>query len=405
MAINPLIPLQAKYTPTKVPNMLEQRARGQEVQLNQMKLQQGQQDQQEKNALRQIISQPGFDPYNQETQQAMRQAAPSHAHGVIAKYGEFQKANDDAQKAKRNRAIGEIVNFDTPQQARDSLSGYVTKGELSQEQADNMASQIPNDPALFKIWQVQKLRGMLSSKDQLGDRRKQGDQRLQWAKHAQTVRSDNADRAATEANRARPIAMQKDMYERAAYESNISVGELVKREDYYPKVSGGLEQAEDEIDSTVEAIDTLIKNPNLGEIAGFSQGRWDWFATSDGGRAALSQYNMIAAKGTLRALQSLKAMSPRGSSGLGATSDNEMNTLTQSQASIDRKQGKKYLIEGLTDYRDNLKASKERLKNVFNETYQYRNSEAYRNKGGAGGNPSGDIDYNDPGWIKIRTTK
>jgi hypothetical protein len=170
----------------------------------------------------------------------------------------------------------------------------------------------------------------------------------------------------------------------------------VKREDYYPKVSGGLEQAEDEIDSTVEAIDTLIKNPNLGEIAGFSQGRVDWLTTSDGGQAALSQYNMIAAKGTLRALQSLKAMSPRGSSGLGATSDNEMNTLTQSQASIDRKQGKKYLIEGLTDYRDNLKASKERLKNVFNETYQYRNSEAYLNKR-AGGNPSGviDIDYND----------
>jgi hypothetical protein len=178
MAIDPSIPLQAKYTPIKFPNMLEKRARGQEVQLNQMQLQQGQQDQQEKNALRQIISQPGFDPYNQGTQQAMMQAAPSHAPGVLAKFGEFQKANADAQKAKRNRAIGEIVNFDTPQQALDSLSGYVGKG-LSQEQADNMASQIPNDMAGFKNWQVQKLRGMLQPKDQLTDRRNQEELQLQ----------------------------------------------------------------------------------------------------------------------------------------------------------------------------------------------------------------------------------
>jgi len=188
MAIDPTIPLQAKYTPIKFPNMLEQRARGQEVQLNQMQLQQGQQDQQEKNALRKIISQPGFDPHNQGTQQAMREAAPGRAPGVIAQLGEIQTANADAQKAKRNSAIVEIANFDTPQQALDSLSGYVGKG-LSQEQADNMASQIPNDQAGFKNWQVKTLRGMLSPKDQLGDRREQEELQLQREQHAQDMRS------------------------------------------------------------------------------------------------------------------------------------------------------------------------------------------------------------------------
>jgi len=390
MAIDPTIPLQAKYTPVKFPNMLDQRARGQEVQLNQMKLQQGQQDQQEKNALRKIISQPGFDPDNQGTQQAMMQAAPSHAPGVLAKLGEIQTANADAQKAKRNRAIGEIVNFDTPQQALDSLSGYVGKG-LSQEQADNMASQIPNDMAGFKNWQVQTLRGMLSPKDQLGDRREQEELQLQREQQAQDMRSAKAAKAD-------PVAMQREMYERAAYESDISYGELVKREDYYPKVSGALEHAEDEIDSTVAAIDKLIKSGGIGEIVGHAQGRWDWLAFSDQGRAALSLYNMITAKGTLRALQSLKAASPTGASGLGSTSDGEMNTLTKSQGSLDRKQGEKDFIEGLNDYKAALIASKTRLKTVFDETYQYRNSEAYLNKGGAGGaggNRSGYTDYND----------
>ena len=389
MAIDPTIPLQAKYTPVKFPNVLEQRARGQEVQLNQMNLQQGQQDQQEKNALRQIISQPGFDPYNQGTQQAMMQAAPGRAPEVIAKYGEFQKANADAQKAKTNRALVEIANFDTPQQALDSLSGYVGKG-LSQEQADNMASQIPNDMAGFKNWQVQKLRGMLQPKDQLTDRRNQEELQLQREQQAQDMRSAKAAKAD-------PVAMQREMYERAAYESNISVGELVKREDYYPKVSGALEHAGDEIDSTVAAIDKLIKSGGIGEIVGHAQGRWDWLAFSDQGRAALSLYNMITAKGTLRALQSLKAASPTGASGLGSTSDGEMNTLTKSQGSLDRIQGEKDFIEGLNDYKAALIASKTRLKTVFDETYQYRNSEAYLNKGGAGGNPSGDIDidYND----------
>ncbi len=69
-----------------------------------------------------------------------------------------------------------------------------------------------------------------------------------------------------------------------------------------------------------------------------------------------------------------------------------MNTLTKSQGSLDRIQGEKDFIEGLNDYKAALMASKTRLKTVFDETYQYRNSEAYLNKGGAGGNPSGDID-------------
>ena len=279
---------QAKYTPIKFPNMLEQRARGQEVQLNQMNLQQGQQDQQEKNALRQIISRPGFDPYNQRTQQAMMEAAPGRAPGVIAQLGEIQTANADAQKAKRNRAIVEIANFDTPQQALDSLSGYVGKG-LSQEQADNMASQIPNDQAGFKNWQVKTLRGMLSPKDQLGDRREQEELQLQREQQAQDMRSAKAAKAD-------PVAMQREMYERAAYESNISVGELVKREDAFTKVNGALDHAQTEIDATVTAIDNLIASPGLGEIAGYAEGGTDALATSAEGQAALSLYNMVKAQ-------------------------------------------------------------------------------------------------------------
>jgi len=389
MAIDPTIPLQAKYTPVKFPNMLDQRARGQEVQLNQMQLQQGQQDQQEKNALRKIISQPGFDPHNQGTQQAMMEAAPGRAPGVIAQLGEIQTANADAQKAKRNRAIVEIANFDTPQQALDSLSGYVGKG-LSQEQADNMASQIPNDQAGFKNWQVKTLRGMLSPKDQLGDRREQEELQLQREQQAQDMRSAKAAKAD-------PVAMQREMYERAAYESNISVGELVKREDAFTKVNGALDHAQAEIDATVTAIDNLIASPGLGEIAGYTQGGTDKLATSAEGQAALSLYNTVKAKGTLRALQGLREVSTNGASGLGIATDNDMILLSDSQASIDRGQGVKNLVANLEVYKAKLIASKARGKNVFNETYNYRNSEAYRNKGGAGGNQSGDIDidYND----------
>jgi len=74
-----------------------------------------------------------------------------------------------------------------------------------------------------------------------------------------------------------------------------------------------------------------------------------------------------------------------------------MILLSDSQASIDRRQGVKNLVANLQVYKAKLIASKARGKNVFTETYQYRNSEAYLNKGGAGGNPSGDIDidYND----------
>jgi len=42
-----------------------------------------------------------------------------------------------------------------------------------------MASQIPNDMAGFKNWQVQTLRGMLSPEKQLTDRRNQEEHQLQ----------------------------------------------------------------------------------------------------------------------------------------------------------------------------------------------------------------------------------
>jgi len=74
-----------------------------------------------------------------------------------------------------------------------------------------------------------------------------------------------------------------------------------------------------------------------------------------------------------------------------------MILLSDSQASIDRRQGVKNLVANLQVYKAKLIASKARGKNVFNETYQYRNSEAYLNKGGAGGaggNRSGYTDYN-----------
>jgi len=313
--------------------------------------------------------------------------APGRAPGVIAQLGEIQTANADAQKAKRNRAIVEIANFDTPQQALDSLSGYVGKG-LSQEQADNMASQIPNDQAGFKNWQVKTLRGMLSPKDQLGDRREQEELQLQREQQAQDMRSAKAAKAD-------PVAMQREMYERAAYESNISVGELVKREDAFTKVNGALDHAQAEIDATVTAIDNLIASPGLGEIAGYAEGGTDALATSAEGQAALSLYNMVKAKGTLRALQGLREVSTNGASGLGIATDNDMILLSDSQASIDRGQGVKNLVANLEVYKAKLIASKARGKNVFNETYNYRNSEAYLNKGGAGGNQSGYTDYND----------
>jgi len=328
----------------------------------------------------------------------MLQVAPSLAPGVISQFGEFQKANADAQQAKRIRAIGEIVNLDTPQQARDSLSGYVAKGTLKQEWADNTASQIPNDMAGFKNWQVKTLRGMLSPEKQLTDRRNQEEQQLQREKHALTVRSANAEMAAAEAAKADPAAMQKALYERVAYESDISVEELTKREDAYTKVNGALDHAEAEIDATVTAIDNLITSPGLGEIAGYYQGATDKLATSEQGQAALSLYNMVKAQGTLRALQNLREVSTNGASGLGVASDNDMILLAQSQGSIDRRQGVKNLVAGLMVYRTKLADSKTSAKNVFAETYQYRNSEAYLNKGGAGGaggNRSGYTDYND----------
>ena len=152
----------------------------------------------------------GIDISTPEGQAALYKAAPNKAGELLKQRADIAKANadTDASKAKtakdnfdtlvakHDQAIKEITNLQTPQDAIASVQSHVQAGNLDAATGQSLASSIPQDPAQFAAWQLNKLRGLMTSKDQVG---------LQVA-DANTVANNDTSRANTAANNATSVA-------------------------------------------------------------------------------------------------------------------------------------------------------------------------------------------------------
>jgi hypothetical protein len=76
--------------------------------------------------------------------------------------GEFEN-----KKAQYESSINDILRFDNHDQILGALDAKVKSGELKLEQAQQLASTVPQDPRMIPAWQIKTARGLLSAKDQL----------------------------------------------------------------------------------------------------------------------------------------------------------------------------------------------------------------------------------------------
>lgn len=149
-------------------------------QMNKLKMQEYQRGLQEQNALRSVVSQPGFDPMNPTHQASAYAAAPTLAPkyiesalttketaSKISKTGaETKKINFETQLAKANKAVADITSLSSPQEAAASIDAHLANGDITPEKADALKSSLNSAPS-FGDWQKKMVMGILDAKERL----------------------------------------------------------------------------------------------------------------------------------------------------------------------------------------------------------------------------------------------
>lgn len=149
-------------------------------QMNKLKMQEYQRGLQEQNALRSVVSQPGFDPMKPAHQASAYAAAPTLAPGylekalttreTVAKIGktgeEAGKIKFETQIAKANKAITDITSLSNPQDAAASIDAHLAAGDITADKAAMLKNALSSAPS-FGDWQKKMVMGILDAKEQL----------------------------------------------------------------------------------------------------------------------------------------------------------------------------------------------------------------------------------------------
>ena len=146
--------------------------------------------------------------------------------------------------------------------------------------------------------------------------------------------------------------------------------EIQKREAALPQAKASVSGFESKTDQFIKELEKLRDDEGLDQITGPIYGRTP--SVSRAGSRAQSLYNKIVAKGGFQGLQDLREASKTGGA-LGNVSNEEGRRLEASVVGgLDRTQNIADVKQGINDLIEDLKASKARVRNTFDDTYQYK---------------------------------
>jgi hypothetical protein len=152
----------------------------------------------------------------------------------------------------------------------------------------------------------------------------------------------------------------------------LSAKDIAARNAKYPQATSALKGFEAKTGKFERDIDELIANEKgLNEITGFLAGRTDLSAMTKEGRRALALFNTITAKGGFSELQDMRNASPTGGA-LGNVSNQEGKQLIDSVGALARTQDANDLRKSLTTLKSDLQGSKQRVREAYDLTYEYR---------------------------------
>lgn len=167
----------------------------------------------------------------------------------------------------------------------------------------------------------------------------------------------------------REEAISKGMTPANAFEG-ITPKEIQKREAALPQAKSSVTSFETKTDQFIKELIALRDDVGLDQITGPIYGRTP--SVSREGSRAQALYNKIFAKGGFQGLQDLREASKTGGA-LGNVSNEEGRRLEASVVGgLDRTQNIEDVKAGINDLIDSLNVSKARVRNTFDETYQYK---------------------------------
>lgn len=158
--------------------------------------------------------------------------------------------------------------------------------------------------------------------------------------------------------------------------------EKQKREATYPKATSAIKAFENTSDDLIKDLAELRNHPGLSSITGIAAGRLP--GVTKEGRAAQALYDKIVARGGFQALTDLKAAGGT----LGAVSNQEGTQLKDSYAAINRTQDAADVRKALDQALANTQRSKDRVREEYDTTYEYRNTVPRSSAAPAGAKPS-----------------
>jgi hypothetical protein len=181
----------------------------------------------------------------------------------------------------------------------------------------------------------------------------------------------------------REEAISKGMTPANAMEG-LAPKEIQAREAKFPAATSAVKTFESSADKLAADLERLAKHPGLSGISGVIYGRTP--ALTKDARAAQALYDSIVARGGFQELQNMRASSPTGGA-LGNVSNQEGQYLRDAFAPINRTQDTADLSRSLTEAANATRVSKQRVREAYDLTYDYKNQ---------GKAPAGAVDASNP---------
>jgi hypothetical protein len=145
--------------------------------------------------------------------------------------------------------------------------------------------------------------------------------------------------------------------------------EIQAREAKFPAATSAVKSFESSAEKLAADLEKLSTHPGLSGISGLVYGRTP--AVTKEARAAQALYDSIQARGGFQELQNMRAASPTGGA-LGNVSDREGQYLRDAFAPINRTQDTADLSRALKDAAGAVKVSKQRAREAYDLTYDYK---------------------------------
>ena len=167
----------------------------------------------------------------------------------------------------------------------------------------------------------------------------------------------------------RVVALENQLKESGVPGVQLSKKEMQVRDAAFPKATVAVKAFEADVDEMIDRLTRLRNHPGLESITGLVYGQTP--SVTEDGRAAEVLYNTIIAKGGFQALNEVRLASPTGGA-LGSVSNQEGKQLKEAFSEINRSMDAPDVQAAIDRTIQKLTASKARVREGYNLTYEYR---------------------------------